>query len=105
MQQFQPVTRLIGFLQSDLQFGNEIRLSVGVLRFTDIGTDGGTASADLTEITDSCFSFKFFTRPMIETAKSIDCTDSWSLRNISTSVFFVLNEDGLRPNEGTCFAR
>ena len=46
-EQFQPVTGFVGFFQCDLQFGDEIRLPMCILRFMDIGADAGSRSADL----------------------------------------------------------
>ena len=46
-QQQKPITRFIGFLQGDLQFGYEIRFAVGVLRLVDIRADAGSRPADL----------------------------------------------------------
>ena len=46
-QQQKPITGLVGFLQRNLQFGYEIRLAVGILRFVDIRADAGSRPADL----------------------------------------------------------
>ena len=47
IQKFQPISGFVGFFQSDLQFCNKIRFSVGILRFPNICADRRAASANL----------------------------------------------------------
>ncbi len=56
-QQQKPVTCFIGFFQCNLKFGYEIRSTVSILCFMDIGTDTGAGTTNL--IADDRFVLTF----------------------------------------------
>ena len=59
--QLEPIFRFEAFLESDLQFGDKIRLAMGIVGFMDVGADRGRGALELTD--EGRVAFDRFTQP------------------------------------------